>query len=531
MEGHTKGHHFAMGLFSAVPPSPTKAMEDDEEAEEEAGELCALHMRAFDKNHDGIIDSEEIAAMLRADSEYEAGTHAGEGDPTMYEAEQLVARYRNRNAPDVLAELHRWWKKACGDLDTDVDGCLGRDEYREMHRRLVRAFAEDGNAETSEHLDAEAQAEAEEQDWLGDSHGDGAVDEVEFFDALFQLADLWTATTKEAEYVAFLASLFEKVFPPTEKLGAQPLIEPRLVASPAPSRSRSNDGGGSGGGCRSSSGNDGGSSRRSSRSSRSSSSSSSSSSGWDRDAYRYTGDTSSATYRVPSRYVDRQRVRKLPAAQCLPLSPVKAPSTPRPDWCGRADTSTPPLVQLPLRPRGIWQGVWEGSSPPYNEDGRLLLFRPRSPASNERRRRLRERPLTEQRERQPPRRLQLTETEVSGYRRAQLPWEGGASCWTQLKHSNGKQELSPHAFRPPASRDGARPAQPLRAGPFVWREHSTVPSHAEAAQRQQARRKPKLTLTQTPTLRAGTLPISNFAHVGKRLRRRDQRVAFGSATS
>ena len=74
-------------------------------------------------------------------------------------------------------------------------------------------------------------------------------------------------------------------------------------------------------------------------------------------------------------------------------------------------------------------------------------------------------------------------------------------------------------------------SQPLRAGPFVWREHSAVPSKLESAQRLGARMKPTITLNGPIARSAARGTLSNFAHAERRLRRRDQRVGFGSATT
>ena len=51
-----------------------------------------------------------------------------------------------------------------------------------------------------------------EDDWRSDSAGDGVVDELEFKNAVFQVADVWTAGVDAGEYHRFLADAFRVVY-------------------------------------------------------------------------------------------------------------------------------------------------------------------------------------------------------------------------------------------------------------------------------------------------------------------------------
>ena len=50
-----------------------------------------------------------------------------------------------------------------------------------------------------------AQAEAQARlEWDQDSHGEEEMTEELFYDAMFELVDIWTTSTDAAEYVEFL---------------------------------------------------------------------------------------------------------------------------------------------------------------------------------------------------------------------------------------------------------------------------------------------------------------------------------------
>ena len=123
-----------------------------------------------------------------------------------------------------------------------------------------------------------------------------------------------------------------------------------------------------------------------------------------------------------------------------------------------------------------------------------MLFRPRDPPSDPARQALRRRPLHETKATRTARPVR-TRTEVHGYRRPYQAWGTGASCWSTVRHSDGRNEGGVHnrdgagmrAFRASGRRDLERPLVPTAAGPFVWAEHSTIPGKGEAAERLVAR--------------------------------------------
>ena len=159
--------------------------------------FSALNLRSLDANQDGRVSPTEVQLALQSAT---AGSEGGlneahrEGDAGMYEAENLIKRYQLRNNPDILAQLEMWWAACCRELDTNADAKLDRDEYVALHRRLVRAFDEDGD-DTND-LSEEDQRLSEERDWREDSKGGDGLRRCDLFDAIFELADNWTDTAE-----------------------------------------------------------------------------------------------------------------------------------------------------------------------------------------------------------------------------------------------------------------------------------------------------------------------------------------------
>ena len=175
---------------------------------------AGLGSAGFDANGDGMLQASELQDVLDARAAEGAGVSAAaaEGDARMYEPEQLVARYKLRQHPAVLLQLARWWEASKRELDSNDNGVMDREEYSVLHKRLVRAFAEDGNDDND--LTPEQEEAALEEDWSADKADDGSehLTQVDLFDAVFALADAWTEGTEVHEYVDFLALLFTKVF-------------------------------------------------------------------------------------------------------------------------------------------------------------------------------------------------------------------------------------------------------------------------------------------------------------------------------
>ena len=483
--------------------------------------LAGLGAASYDANGDGVLQAGEMTSLLEA--RLAASGHSGaqtQGDAAMYAPELLVARYKLRSHPAVLAQLARWWEASKRELDDDDGGTLDFGEYAALHGRLVRAFAEDDDEEND--LTPEQERASLLEDWrsdnekhAGDDDGGGGgggggsggggggkgggtagaeecITQTELYDSIFALADAWTEGAEAAEYVDFLALLYAKVFGRFQRrvrrfLSLRHLQEHHDEAHPAGAGGARGFArrGAVGGAAR-------GGTRQATAEEQAAASSLRSAPGPEEeeeeeeeeedegghsglsfaDAYRYGGDVSLAKRRVPSRFV----ARRAPAAAR------------RGGGSAAAAAATAAMAVATNQPMAPPEDPWRALA--------------------------RRRPLDEplQRWRSYP---VITDTEADGYRRPQAPWAGGRSEWTQVRHQTGREggggAATARAWRTARTRRGARPTRPLQAGEFVHREHSTVASHEEAAQRMALRRRPK---TSGAEGARPALPLSNCARAG-----------------
>ena len=171
-----------------------------------------------------------------------------QGDDTMYEAENLAARYSNRSNPQIRDALNAWWDaaldakpawqttkqpsssswrgaahRAVGKADhpsamaemmrSTLTQLMTRAEYDRIFLRIQKALLEEGD----EWDLAEAMALLDEA-WASDTNGRGdALRRTEFNDSLFELTDVWTNTTDPGEYVDFLRKLRAQVCGDSER--------------------------------------------------------------------------------------------------------------------------------------------------------------------------------------------------------------------------------------------------------------------------------------------------------------------------
>eukprot|EP00325_Prymnesiales_sp_UTEX-LB-985_P005232 CAMPEP_0174699598 /NCGR_PEP_ID=MMETSP1094-20130205/4830_1 /TAXON_ID=156173 /ORGANISM="Chrysochromulina brevifilum, Strain UTEX LB 985" /LENGTH=784 /DNA_ID=CAMNT_0015896965 /DNA_START=84 /DNA_END=2440 /DNA_ORIENTATION=+ len=150
----------------------------------------------------------------RADSVLEVETEAAmtaipiwqQGDAQLYTAEALQARASCRQHADVVSVLHVWWQTAQRSLQSGGDShasTLGEDRYVHMLVKIYKTM-----------IEAYDEAEAREcaaDDWERDRQGHETINRIHFCDALFELADMWTATCQPDEYVRFLWKLLKHI--------------------------------------------------------------------------------------------------------------------------------------------------------------------------------------------------------------------------------------------------------------------------------------------------------------------------------
>ena len=136
-----------------------------------------------------------------------------QGDVTMYEDAAIEKRLKLRHDPRVRESLEAWWQALlqapCADSEDDelVQGAseafVDFAQYSTMMRRVYRVMLA-----RFDEADAKNQIAS---DWEEDAKGKSRLSRKLFCDALFQLADLWTAGICSYEYTAFLKTLLHKV--------------------------------------------------------------------------------------------------------------------------------------------------------------------------------------------------------------------------------------------------------------------------------------------------------------------------------
>ena len=89
--------------------------------------------------------------------------------------------------PAVRAALKRWFDA----VDKDHSGCISKDEYVAINRRMYRCLA--GASDAQNEGKAHALAEA---DWDVDSlvEKGGSMGKEKFLEIIFEVADVWTVS-------------------------------------------------------------------------------------------------------------------------------------------------------------------------------------------------------------------------------------------------------------------------------------------------------------------------------------------------
>ena len=134
-----------------------------------------------------------------------------QADPSLHSAAMLKKRFALRHHSLVLAPLHAWWVAAMHTLTIEqapkqANGqhCIAYDGYRAIYHRIFRAMMADFDP-------SEADAILDD-DWKHDCPaGATALPRETFQDAIFQLADVWTAGVDPEEYAAFLWTLLDRI--------------------------------------------------------------------------------------------------------------------------------------------------------------------------------------------------------------------------------------------------------------------------------------------------------------------------------
>lgn len=158
----------------------------------------------------GLLQNWEDGPVLLTEDLYRRAAGERDAQELMnYTPEALALRFGLRNDPAVLEAVRAIWQI---EMPRDALGCIDQRAYTALFRRIgvcLEAESADGAARRPKR--ARRLEKTIEQDWQRDSRGEAAMSFANFFDAVFELADMWCDTIDVEEYVEFLETLLRRV--------------------------------------------------------------------------------------------------------------------------------------------------------------------------------------------------------------------------------------------------------------------------------------------------------------------------------
>jgi hypothetical protein len=124
------------------------------------------------------------------------------GDPRYETPEALQRRLALLRAPSIVRACRQFWDT----LRLDEDGTMHRGQYMEVHRLLTAALAPE--------MDEAEWREAAEEDYTDDQRGHTSLNLARSIMSIFEVADLWTDSVEEWQYVCFINKLYRRVTKP-----------------------------------------------------------------------------------------------------------------------------------------------------------------------------------------------------------------------------------------------------------------------------------------------------------------------------
>eukprot|EP00761_Pharyngomonas_kirbyi_P014374 gb/GECH01014404.1/.p1 GENE.gb/GECH01014404.1/~~gb/GECH01014404.1/.p1 ORF type:complete len:235 (+),score=62.82 gb/GECH01014404.1/:1-705(+) len=121
------------------------------------------------------------------------------GDPEMETRQAKDKRNQLRHNPGLCDAIKRF----CNLFPKEDSGKIHKDTYLKIHSQIAQILLPSVSKEQIH--------EAAKQDWESDSQGGDYISEPQIFEAIFELTDLWTATTDATEYLMFLETLLNKL--------------------------------------------------------------------------------------------------------------------------------------------------------------------------------------------------------------------------------------------------------------------------------------------------------------------------------
>ena len=163
---------------------------------------CPVQKLAFALK--SFVDEMENGRIKQAQEVQRVSTHqsTNEGDKAMYTKQALKERRRCRADAEVGRIIYQWWDEFAG----KNHALLGCEMYCIMALALECVLTDSGGGG---HF-SEDMIKAACDDWMQDSSHGTHLNRGLFFDAIFELADLWTNTTSKSEYIAFLNVMLGK---------------------------------------------------------------------------------------------------------------------------------------------------------------------------------------------------------------------------------------------------------------------------------------------------------------------------------
>ncbi|KAJ0405543.1 hypothetical protein ATCC90586_003388 [Pythium insidiosum] len=150
----------------------------------------------------GLLQNWDNGFVLLTEDLYRRAAGERDAQELMnYTPEALALRFSLRNDPNVLEAVRRLWHV---ELPRTAMGCIDQRGYANIFRRIAKSL--DAKTFRKRRLDRLL-----DDDWKRDSKGEPEMSFANFFDSIFELADLWCDTIDASDYVAFLERLCDRI--------------------------------------------------------------------------------------------------------------------------------------------------------------------------------------------------------------------------------------------------------------------------------------------------------------------------------
>lgn len=166
----------------------------------------------------GLLKNWEDGPVLLIEDLYRqatSGSNRGNGSSSEdaqellnYTPEALALRFSLRNNPAVLSAVKELWTIDTG--PRDALGCIDQRAYTALFRRIAKCVDAEAFPRAAHRIPKRMEQTIHE-DWKRDSKGENQMSFANFFDSVFELADLWCETIHEDEYALFLRRVRDRI--------------------------------------------------------------------------------------------------------------------------------------------------------------------------------------------------------------------------------------------------------------------------------------------------------------------------------